>query len=225
MKPLHPDSRELASRIDHTLLRADAGAGDVERLCAEAREYGLFGVCVGGAWVKLASRLLSETGVRVVSVAGFPLGNASVAGKCFEAAAALKDGASEIDVVLNIGRLKQGDDRYVEQELKELVRTTAGHTVKVIIETCLLTREEKIRACRMIAESGAAFVKTSTGFGKEGAKVEDVVLLRSYLDDTIGVKASGGIRDAKTALEMIGAGASRLGTSSSVAIVGGTAID
>ena len=225
MPQLHPDSRELASRIDHTLLRADAGAADVERLCAEAREYDFFGVCVGSAWVSLAGNLLSGTDVRVVSVAGFPLGNASVSAKCFEAAAALKNGASEIDAVLNIGRLKQGDHRYVEGELKELVRACEGHPIKVIIETCLLTREEKVRACGLIVESGAAFVKTSTGFSSSGATVEDIALLRRCMDDRGGVKASGGIRDTKTAFEMIRAGADRLGTSSSVAIVSGTAID
>ena len=225
MTQQHSDSGELASRIDHTLLRADAVAGEVERLCAEAREYRFCGVCIGGAWVRFACGLLSGTGIRVVSVAGFPLGNASVEGKCFETEAALRDGASEIDVVLNIGRLKQGDDRYVERELKELVRAGAGRTIKVIIETCLLTREEKVRACRRIAESGAAFVKTSTGFGSAGATVEDVALLRGSLDAEIGVKAAGGIRDAKTALEMIRAGAGRLGTSASVAIVAGAGLD
>lgn len=225
MTRLHTASKELASRIDHTLLRADAGAGEIEKLCAEAREYDFCGVCIGGTWVSFACELLLGTGIRVVSVAGFPLGNGSVDGKCFEAAAALKDGASEIDVVINIGRLKQGDDRYVKRELKELVRACAGHTVKVIIETCLLTNDEKLRACRMIAESGAAFVKTSTGLSSGGATIEDVMLLRNCLDPRVGVKASGGIRDTKTALEMIGAGADRLGTSSSVAIMAGALLD
>lgn len=225
MTRLHPAYKELASHIDHTLLRADAGKGEIEKLCAEAREYDFYGVCIGGAWVSLASGLLSGTDIRVVSVAGFPLGNASVDSKCFEAAAALEDGASEIDVVINIGRLKQGDGRYMERELKKLVRVCAGHTVKVIIETCLLTNDEKVRACRMIAESGAAFVKTSTGLSSGGATVEDVVLLRNCMDQGVGVKASGGIRDTKTAFELIRAGADRLGTSSSVAIMAGATLD
>lgn len=224
MPLLHPDSRKLASHIDHTLLRADAGAGDVERLCAEAREYGFCGVCIGGSWVSFAGELLSGAGTRIVSVAGFPLGHASVNAKCFEVATALKDGASEVDVVLNVGRLKQGDDRYVERELEELVRASEGHVLKVIIETCLLTREEKVRACRLVAGSGAAFVKTSTGFSSGGATVEDVALLRSCLVAGVGVKASGGIRDTKTALEMILAGAGRLGTSASVEIMAGAAL-
>lgn len=211
--------KDLASYIDHTLLRPDALAGDIERLCDEARENGFFGVCVHGSWISRACRLLANTDIAVVSVAGFPLGAASTDTKCFETGSALEKGASEIDVVLNIGRLKQGDDLYVEQELQEIVRIADGNPVKIILETCYLSREEKIRACRLAVESGAAFVKTSTGYGSGGATVSDVKLLSKCAGPNVRVKASGGIRDRDTALAMIEAGARRLGTSSGVAIV------
>lgn len=152
-------------------------------------------------------------------MAGFPLGAASVEAKCFETADAFHKGAHEIDVVLNIGRLKQGDSGYVERELSEIVRAAEGHPVKVILETCMLNHEEKIRACRLAAESGARFVKTSTGFGSGGATAADVKLLRESAGKAVAVKASGGIRNAETAAAMIEAGAARLGTSSGVAIV------
>jgi deoxyribose-phosphate aldolase len=210
---------DLASYIDHTLLRQDATARDIETLCVEAGENGFFGVCIHGSWVPRACRLLSGTGVAVVSVAGFPLGAASTEAKCFETGSVLDKGAAEMDVVLNIGRLKQGDDAYVGRELREIVRTAGGKPVKVILETCLLSREEKIRACRMAVDSGAAFVKTSTGFSSGGATVDDVRLLSEYAGTGTAVKASGGIRDTATALAMIAAGARRLGTSSGVAIV------
>jgi len=201
------------------MLRADADARDIEKLCREACDYNFFGICIGGGWVSFARNLLSGTDIRIVSVAGFPLGTASTKSKCFEAGQALDNGASEIDVVLHIGRLKQGDNGYVERELREIVRAAEGHTVKVIIETCLLTRDEKVRACRLVAESGAGFVKTSTGFSSAGATVDDVKVLREVAGTVMAVKASGGIRDTETALAMLGAGAKRLGTSSGVAIV------
>jgi deoxyribose-phosphate aldolase len=211
--------KQLASYIDHTLLRADAATEDIEKLCAEAREYSFCCVCVNGSWVRHARHLLEGSSVKVASVAGFPLGAMSTAAKCFEINAAIDDGAEEIDVVLNIGRLKQGDDGFVFRELCETVRAAAGRTVKVILETCLLTRDEKIRACRLVVESGAHFVKTSTGFSSGGATVDDVTLIRETVGPDFGIKASGGIRDASAALAMIEAGATRIGTSAGVAIV------
>lgn len=211
--------KDLASYIDHTLLRQDALARDIEKLCAEAGEYGFFGVCIHGSWISHAYRLLSGTGIAVVSVAGFPFGAASTEAKCFETKCAFDNGAAEIDVVLNIGRLKQKDDVYVGRELGKIVRAADGNPVKVILETCFLNREEKVRACRLAVDSGAAFVKTSTGFGSGGATVADVKLLCECVGPDTAVKASGGIRDTATAQAMIEAGARRLGTSSGVAIV------
>lgn len=221
MTPISHDAKKLASYIDHTLLRADAVSRDIETLCTEARENGFFCVCVHGSWVSHAYRLLSGTGVAVVSVVGFPLGASSTEAKCFETGYAFDNGAREIDVVLNIGRLKQGDNGYIEHELKEIVRAAEEYPVKVILETCLLSREEKIRACRLAEENGARFVKTSTGFSSGGATLDDVKLLRENTSPAVSVKASGGIRDTATALAMIEAGADRIGTSSGVAIVQG----
>jgi deoxyribose-phosphate aldolase len=210
---------QLAAFIDHALLRPDASARDIEKLCAEAREHGFFSVCVNGSWVAVARHFLDDSNVKVASVVGFPLGAMTTDAKRFETEAAVDDGAHEIDVVLNIARLKGGDDKYIFRELCDVVEAADERTVKVILETCLLTREEKIRACRLASDSGAHFVKTSTGFGAAGATIDDVKLLRETVGPDFGVKASGGIRDAKTALAMIAAGASRLGTSSGVAIV------
>jgi len=214
---------QLAAYIDHTLLKADATAKDIEKLCAEARENHFYSVCVNGSWVGQARHFLEGIGVKVASVVGFPLGAMSSDAKRFEAEAAIDDGAHEIDVVLNLGRLKAGDDKYVLRELRDVVEAADEWPVKVILETCLLTREEKIRACQLVVESGARFVKTSTGFSTGGTTVEDVKLMRETVGPKFGVKASGGIRDTKTALAMIEAGATRLGTSASVAIVKGLA--
>jgi deoxyribose-phosphate aldolase len=214
---------QLAACIDHTLLRADASAKDIEKLCAEAREYKFFSVCVNGSWVAAARHFLDGSEVKVVCVAGFPLGATASDVKRFETEAAVDDGAHEIDVVLNVARLKAGDDKYVMRELVDVAEAADERTVKVILETSLLTREEKIRACRLVMESGAHFVKTSTGFSTGGATVEDVRLLRETVGPKFGVKASGGIRDMKTALAMIEAGANRLGTSAGIAIVKGLA--
>ena len=212
---------DLARFIDHTLLTADATANDIEKLCAEAREHGFYGVCVNGSRVQQARHLLEDTDVKVAGVVGFPLGAASGDAKRFETEAAIDEGAHEIDVVLNLGRLKDGDDKYVLRELRDVVEAADERPVKVILETCLLTHEEKIRACHLVVESGAHFVKTSTGFSTGGATVADVNLLRDTVGPEFGVKASGGIRDTKTALALIAAGATRLGTSASVAIVKG----
>jgi deoxyribose-phosphate aldolase len=210
---------QLAACIDHTLLKADATVRDIERLCAEAREHRFFSVCLNGSRVELARHLLEDTDVKVATVVGFPLGALSSDAKRFEAETAIDEGAQEIDVVLNIGRLKDRDDRLVLRELRDVVEAADERPVKVILETCLLTREEKIRACHLVVESGARFVKTSTGFGAGGATIDDVQLLRETVGPDFGVKASGGIRDALTALAMIQAGATRLGTSAGLAIM------
>jgi len=209
----------LARLIDHTLTRAGATIQDIEKLCVEAREHKFHSVSVNGSWVVAARHFLDGSEVKVGCAVSFPLGAMSGDAKRFETEAAIDDGATEIDVVLNLGRLKAGDDKYVLRELRDVVEAADEWPVKVILETCLLTREEKIRACQLAVESGACFVKTSTGFSTGGATVEDVRLMRETVGPKFGVKASGGIRDTKTALAMIEAGATRLGTSASVAIL------
>lgn len=214
---------EIARYIDHTLLRPDATAEDIGRLCAEATRHRFHAVCVNGCRVALASARLeeSESGVLVAAVVGFPLGAGDGDSKRFEVESVIDLGAQEVDVVLNVGRLKDGDDRGVLRELRDLVEAAEMVPVKLILETCLLTEDEKRRACSLAVEAGVKMVKTSTGLGKGGATVEDVRLLRACVGPKLGVKASGGIRDAATALAMIEAGASRLGTSAGVAIVEG----
>jgi len=220
-----PPANDLARRIDQTLLKAEASLEDIKMLCAEARHCGFHAVCVNGSWVTEARHFLAGSKVQVATVVGFPLGATDCDTKRFETEAAVDNGAHEIDVVLNIGRLKGGDDAYVLRELRDVVEAADERPVKVILETCLLTREEKIRACQLVLGSGARFVKTSTGFSHGGATVEDVKLLREIVGGQFGVKAAGGIRDALTALVMIEAGADRLGTSAGVAIVqGGTGV-
>jgi len=214
---------QLAAFIDHTILKADATAGDIEKLCAEAREHKFYSVCVNGSRVAQARHFLEGSDVKVACVVGFPLGAMAADAKRFETEAAIDDGAQEIDVVLNVGRLKDGDDKYVLRELRDVVEAADGRSVKVILENCLLTTEQKIRACKLVVESDAHFVKTSTGFGAGGATIADVELMRATVGPKFGVKASGGIRDTQTALAMIAAGATRLGTSASVAIVQGLA--
>ncbi|MEW6302404.1 MAG: deoxyribose-phosphate aldolase [Verrucomicrobiota bacterium] len=210
---------ELARYIDHTLLKPDAVKGDIEKLCAEAKEHGFYGVCVNTSRLALAHALLEDSEIKVSAVVGFPLGACDADAKRFETEVALDLGAQEIDMVLNIGRLKDGDDKYVLRELRDVVEAAEERPVKVILETCLLTREEKIRACRLVLDSGANFVKTSSGFSAGGATIEDVRLLREIVGKDFGVKAAGGIRDAAMARALIEAGANRLGTSASVAIV------
>ena len=214
-------SAQLAAYIDHTLLKPDATAKDIEKLCAEAHTHRFYSVCVNGSWVELARHLLEDSGVHVACVVGFPLGAGLPDAKRFETEAAVDDGAQEIDVVLNLGQLKDGNDKFILDELRDVVQAADGNPVKVIIETCLLTRAEKIQACRLVVAGGAQFVKTSTGFSTGGATVDDVRLMRETVGANFGVKASGGIRDTRTALAMIAAGATRLGTSASVAIVKG----
>ncbi|MCU0785876.1 MAG: deoxyribose-phosphate aldolase [Verrucomicrobia bacterium] len=216
---------QLAAYIDHTLLKADATAKDIEKLCAEAREHRFYSVCVNGSRVRQARHLLDDTGVKVACVVGFPLGAMSGDAKRFETEAAIDDGAHEIDVVINVGLLKDGEDNLILRELRDVAEAADERPVKVILEACLLTNDEKIRACQLVVESGARFVKTSTGFSHGGATVADVKLFRETVGPKFGVKASGGIRDTKTALAMIEAGATRLGTSASIAIVKGVAED
>jgi deoxyribose-phosphate aldolase len=217
------NAQSLARYIDHTLLKPEATARDIEQLCREALEHRFWSVCVNGSRVAQAYSLVEDSGVKVSCTVGFPLGATSADAKRYEVEAAVDDGAQEIDVVLNIGRLKDGDDAYVLRELRDIVEAAEERTVKVILETALLSREEKVRACGLVVESGAHFVKTSTGFGPSGATTHDVELLRQCVGKDFGVKAAGGIRDATIALGMIRAGATRLGTSSGVAIIKGLA--
>lgn len=213
----------IARSIDHTLLKADATKTGVLKLCAEAREHGFFSVCVNSSWVPVAVDALKGSGVLVAAVTGFPLGAMDGKAKAFETARAAGEGAGEIDAVLAVGRLKSGERNYVLDDLRGVVEAAGAAKVKVIFETCLLTREEKLAACAIACEAGAAFVKTSTGFSTGGATVEDVRLMAEAVAGKCLVKASGGIRDAASALAMLEAGASRLGTSNGIAIVSGTA--
>lgn len=199
--------------IDHTLLKAEAEKTDIERLCEEALRYDFANVCVNSYWVRTCAEILKNADVGVCTVVGFPLGAMSTKAKAAEAAAAIQDGADEIDMVINIGELKAGHDEAVRADIEAVVQTCAGHAVKVILETCLLTREEIVRACALCAASGAAFVKTSTGFSTAGAAVEDVRLMKATLNGQCRIKASGGIRTAEDMDRMIEAGADRIGAS------------
>lgn len=212
--------RRLASVIDHTSLRPEASARDIERLCGEARRFGFFAACVNPAYVSLAARLLRGSGVRVCTVAGFPLGAGLSETKALEARRAVEQGADEVDMVMDIGALKSGDQARVSNDIRRVRAATRGRTLKVILETALLSRREKVRACLLARRAGADFVKTSTGFGPGGATAADVALLRASVGGRLGVKAAGGIRDRKTALDMLRAGATRLGTSASLAVCG-----
>lgn len=205
------------------MLKPDASLGELEKLCSDAREHKFFSVCVNGSWVATARHLLEDSDVKVSCVVGFPLGAMTSDVKRFETEAAVDDGAHEMDVVLNIAQLKAGNDQYVFRELVDVAEAADERTVKVILETSLLTVEEKLRACRLIVESGAHFVATSTGFNVAGATIADVKLIRDTVGPEFGVKASGDIHDMQTALAMIEAGAMRLGVSSSMAIIKGLA--
>jgi deoxyribose-phosphate aldolase len=212
--------QDIASFIDHTLLRPEATARTIEQLCAEAREHKFHAVCVNGCWVQHACYCLEESGVKVATVVGFPLGAMDSDVKRYETEAAVDAGAQEIDLVLNMGRLKDSDARYVLRELRDVVEAADERPVKVVIEACLLTREEKLLACELIVESGARFVVTSTALDSAGATIEDVKLVREAVGPKFGIKASGGFRDAQTALAMTDAGATRLGTSNGITILG-----
>ncbi len=207
----------IARVIDHTLLRPEARASEIERVCREGLEYGFASVCVGPAWVKLAASILEKSAVRTCTIVGFPLGTSTTRTKVFEAEDAITNGAEELDAVINVGALKSGELAFVENEIREISK--AGGLLKIIIETGLLSREEKVQACIVAREAGAHFVKTSTGFGPGGARAEDVSLMRETVGEEMGVKASGGIRSLKSAMEMLQAGATRIGTSTGVKIV------
>lgn len=216
---LNLTAKELAKYIDHTLLKPEATKGDIEKLCNEAREHGFYSVCVNSSRVALARYFLEDCDVKVCSVVGFPLGAMDGDAKRYETEVAVDEGAHEIDVVINIGLLKDGENQKILRELRDIVEAADERIVKVIIETCLLTDEEKVRACELILDSGAKFVKTSTGFSVRGATIDDVKLLRKTVGPDFGVKAAGGIGNAESALAMIEAGANRIGTSKGVQII------
>ncbi len=214
---------KLNQYIDHTLLKPEATLSQIEKLCAEAKENQFAAVCVNSFYVKKCVSLLQGSGVKVCTVVGFPLGASTMETKRFEAMKAVAEGAREIDMVMNISAVKSGDWQYVQDDMSSLAQVChqQGAILKVILETCLLTEEEKKRACEIAVRANVDFVKTSTGFSTGGATVEDVKLMRSIVGSKIGVKASGGIRDAETAMKMIEAGANRLGCSAGVEIVKG----
>lgn len=215
-------TKNIANMIDHTLLKADATKGQVEVLCQEAKTHGFFSVCVNPTWIETAIELLKGSDVKVCTVIGFPLGATTTETKSFETKDAIKKGAHEVDMVINISKLKDGDDHAVEQDIRGVVEAAEGKAlVKVIIETSLLSEEEKVRACKLAVKAGADYVKTSTGFSTGGATVEDIKLMRETVGPEIGVKASGGVRNREGVESMIEAGATRIGASSSVAIVQG----
>jgi deoxyribose-phosphate aldolase len=210
----------LAAYIDHTLLKPDASEEEIKALCKEALKYGFYSVCINSSYVQTANKELEGSGVKVCSVIGFPLGASTTAAKAFEAGEAVKNGADEVDMVIHIGALISNDRDYVIKDIADVVQAAAGAPVKVIIEAGLLDDERKRLACELACEGGAAFVKTSTGFGHGGATVADVKLMRETVGPDIGVKASGGVRTAEAARQMIEAGATRIGTSSGPAIIG-----
>ena len=209
----------LAKMIDHTLLKANATSTDIRRICAEAREHGFASVCVNSCHAKLVTQELAGSGVKTCCVVGFPLGAMSSEAKAFEAECAVSQGASEIDMVINVGALKEGNDTYVLDDIRSVVEAAKPAIVKVIIETCLLTDEEKVRACALSEKAGAAIVKTSTGFSTGGANVHDVALMRKTVGERLGVKASGGIHTPQEAKALIDAGACRIGASNGVALL------
>jgi deoxyribose-phosphate aldolase len=209
----------VAARIDHTILRPDATHGEIMRLCAEADRYRFAAVCVNPIWIKPCAERLVNTDIAVCSVIGFPLGANTTCLKVEETKRAVADGATEIDMVLNIGKFKSGDMLFAHEDILRVVEAAHPAHVKVIIEACLLTDEEKVAACVIAKQAGVSFVKTSTGFSRAGATVKDVTLMRRVVGKDTGVKAAGGIRDYRTAVAMINAGADRLGTSASVSIV------
>ena len=209
----------LNKYIDHTILKATASSADVQKLCEEAIEHEFYSVCVNGCYVADAKHLLQGTDVKVAAVVGFPLGAMTTASKDFEAKEAIENGASEIDMVINVAKLKDGEFDYVENEIRLIKEAIGDNVLKVIIETCYLTDEEKVKACELSLVAKADFVKTSTGFGTGGATYEDVKLMKSVVGDNAKVKASGGVRDKETAQKYVDLGAERLGTSSGIEIV------
>ena len=212
---------KLASYIDHTLLKPDATRAQLEQLCTEAAEHQFSTVCVNSSRVELAYSLLEDSDVQVCTVVGFPLGAMDADAKRYETEVAVDLGASEIDMVMNVGRFKDGEHDYIVREIRDVVEAADDRVVKVILETCLLTNDEIAQACKLVTQAQAHFVKTSTGFGNAGATLEHVRLMRETVGQFAGVKAAGGVRNASDAQAMIEAGATRIGTSNGVAIVSG----
>ena len=217
--------KNLAKYIDHTLLAQNATKEQIKKLCEEAREHEFCSVCVNSSYVSLAKEFLDGSSVKVCSVVGFPLGAMSNDAKAYEAKKAIEDGAEEIDMVINVGFLKSNDFKSIEEDIKNLRVTCKGLILKVILETALLEEEEIIKVCQIAKEVGADFVKTSTGFSTRGASLEDVKIMKEAAGDSVNIKASGGIRSYESAMQMINAGASRLGTSSGIAIIKGQTSD
>lgn len=212
----------IARIIDHTLLRADATQEEIDKLIDEAKQYQFASVCVNPSWVAYCSERLADTEIKVCTVIGFPLGVTTTAIKSLETEDAIDNGAVEVDMVINIGQLKGGNDTFVQQDIEAVMKAASSKAlVKVIIETCLLTDEEKIRICKLALKAGADFVKTSTGFSTGGATREDIALMRRTVGQHMGVKASGGVRNLEDLNGMVEAGATRIGTSSSVSIMNG----
>lgn len=205
--------------IDHTNLKPNATKADIDKLLDEAKQYDFASVCVNPGWVSYCAQALKDTDVNVVTVIGFPLGATTTASKAFEASDAIKNGADEVDMVINVGALKDHNDEFVKEDIAAVVKAAEGHITKVIIEACLLTDEEKVRACELSVEAGAAFVKTSTGFSTGGAKAEDVTLMKKTVGDRAQVKASGGIHTHEEMMAMINAGATRIGASAGIALM------
>jgi len=219
----HSGCETLAHFIDHTLLKPTATDEQVAEICRQARTYQFASVCINPAYIPLTAKMLAGSGVKVCTVIGFPLGSTSTETKAFETRDAVAKGADEIDMVIHIGKLKSGDFEYVCNDIRAVVQSAQGRVVKVIIETSLLTDDEKVAACILAKAAGAQFVKTSTGFGGGGATPEDIALMRRIVGKELGVKASGGVKDCESAEKLIAAGASRLGASASVEIVEGKA--
>ncbi|MBU1298207.1 MAG: deoxyribose-phosphate aldolase [Bacteroidetes bacterium] len=214
---------ELGRMIDHTLLKPDATIKEIDKLCAEAKKYSFASVCINPSYVSRCAKFLKDTPVKVCTVIGFPLGATSTAAKAFETEQTIRDGATEVDMVINVGMLKSGEYDFVENDIFAVVSAAKRYRVlvKVILETALLTDEEKIKACILAKRAGADFVKTSTGFAKGGATAGDIALMRKVVGSAMGVKASGGVRTREEALQMVASGADRIGASASVKIVSG----
>lgn len=210
---------KLSKYIDHTLLQADATKAEIVKLCEEAKEYDFMSVCVNPGWIDVAKKALEGSDVKVCVVIGFPLGAMTTEAKVFEAEDAIHKGADEVDMVINIGKLKDGEDDYVRDEIAAIKNAVGDHVLKVIIETCLLSDEEKVRACLAAKAAGADYVKTSTGFSTSGATVEDVALMKKTVGEGVSVKAAGGVRTKDDMLAMIEAGADRIGTSRGVSLM------
>ena len=216
---LDENTKNILGMVDHTLLKQTATWEEIRTLCDDEIRFRSASVCIPPCYVKQAKEYVKDA-MRICTVIGFPNGNVTTATKVFETGDAVKNGADEIDMVINIGMLKAGNDAYVLDEIRQIQKACQGRILKVIIETCLLTEQEKIKMCDLVTESGADYIKTSTGFSTAGAKAKDVALMRKTVGEEMGVKASGGIHTAKEAQEMIDAGASRLGTSATLAIIG-----